>query len=238
MTPSTAAHRFSSMTVPQGEDIQLEAYPNRSEHDQTEAQPVSNAVDAVTPLELTSSVRLKVFSAAFCFLNAGINDGSIGALIPYILRDYHITTGWMAIPCGVAFFGWLLTAVLGGYLRVTLGTGGYLIVGAAMQLLGQLLRFWTPPFGVCSLSFFLVALGQAFQDSQANTFVSSIKKAHRWLGLIHDCYALGCLVGPLVAAAIASNLNGQWATFYVSNLKSTLTIANARPVRANRHRCH
>jgi hypothetical protein len=35
---------------------------------------------------------LKIFSAGFSFFVAGVNDGSIGALIPHIIRDYDVTT--------------------------------------------------------------------------------------------------------------------------------------------------
>lgn len=169
---------------------------------------------AIQPLEATGIVRLKVFSAAFCFLNAGINDGSLGALIPYILRHYDISTAWMAIPYGTAFSGWLVAALIGGYARAKLGTGGVIIAGAALQFLAQVFRFWFPPFGLFSFTFFLVALGQALQEPQANTFVTTLKSAHRWLGLIHGCYALGGFAGPLIASAIASNSNGNWAAFY------------------------
>ena len=187
-----------------------------TEQGRLEHQPnVSDATSAIEPLDLTKPVILKITSAAFCFFNAGVNDGSIGALIPYIIRAYNISTASMAIPYSVAFFGWLLAAIFGGYFRVLFGTGGYIVVGASLQLLAQVFRFWVPPFGLFSVSFFFVALGQAFQDSQANTFVTTIKKAHRWLGLIHGSYAVGCLVGPLIAAAIASNFEGQWASFYV-----------------------
>lgn len=159
-------------------------------------------------------VRLKVFSAAFCFFNAGINDGSLGALIPYILRHYDISTAWMAIPYGTAFVGWLAAALIGGYARAKLGTGGVIIAGAALQFLAQVFRFWFPPFGLFSFTFFEVALGQGLQEPQANTFVTTLKSAHRWLGLIHGCYALGGFTGPLIASAIASHSNGAWATFY------------------------
>lgn len=173
-----------------------------------------NTTSAIQPLEISGVVRLKLCSAAFCFLNAGINDGSLGALIPYILRHYEISTACMAIPYGVAFTGWLIAALVGGYARVTLGTGGVIIAGAVLQFLAQLFRFWFPPFGLFSFTFFVVALGQATQEPQANTFVTTLKSAHRWLGLIHGCYALGGLVGPLIASAIASNSNGNWAAFY------------------------
>lgn len=193
--------------------------------------PTTATASAIVPLELTNAVKLKVASATLCFFNAGVNDGSLGmyersryeipptdftpgALIPYILRDYSISTGWMAIPYGVAFFGWFLAAIFGGYGRIKLGSGGLIILGAGLQFLAQLLRFWIPPFGLFSVTFFIVALGQATQEPQANTFVSTLQNAHRWLGLIHGCYALGGLAGPLIATAIASTTRGQWATFY------------------------
>ena len=44
----------------------------------------------------------------------------------------------------------------------------------------------------------------AFQDTHANTWASGLPRAHRSLGFIHAMFALGCLVGPLVATAVAS----------------------------------
>ena len=57
-------------------------------------------------------------------------------------------------------------------------------------------------------------LDQAFQDSQANTFVSSVTAAHRWLGAVDASYGFGCLVGPLVATAIAAARPERWTAFY------------------------
>jgi fucose permease len=55
----------------------------------------------------------------------------------------------------------------------------------------------------------------AYQDSHSNTFVASIKSAHRWLGFIHAMYALGCLVSPFVATAVAASVNERWHLFYL-----------------------
>jgi fucose permease len=65
------------------------------------------------------------------------------------------------------------------------------------------------------VTFFLVSLGQAYNDTHANTFVTSVPKAHRWLGFIHAMYMAGCLVGPFVATAVASaNEDSKWNLFY------------------------
>ena len=217
----------AAMERPAETEIAPPPHRNVAEQNDIELQPnhihapdlhgaVHNATPALNsqPVELIGPVRWKLASCVFCFFNAGINDGSLGALIPYILRQYGISTGWMAVPYGVAFFGWLIAALIGGYARIKLGTGGVIVVGAGFQFIAQVFRFWIPPFGLFAVTFFLVALGQALQEPQANTFVSTLKSAHRWLGLLHASYAIGGLVGPLIAAAIASNFPRHWATFY------------------------
>jgi hypothetical protein len=45
----------------------------------------------------TALPLLKLLSAGFSFFVAGTNDGSIGALIPYILLSYSIGTSFIAI---------------------------------------------------------------------------------------------------------------------------------------------
>jgi fucose permease len=66
------------------------------------------------------------------------------------------------------------------------------------------------------VTFFLASLGQAYNDTHANTFVTSVRGAHRWLGFIHAMYMAGCLVGPFVATAVASaNAHSKWNLFYI-----------------------
>ena len=90
-----------------------------------------------------------------------------------------------------------------------------LTIGACLQVLAHILRAWQPPFGLFAASFFFAHLGQAYQDAHANTYVSSVKAAHRWLGFIHAMYMAGCLVGPFAATGIASAYDpSQWNLFY------------------------
>jgi fucose permease len=108
----------------------------------------------------------------------------------------------------------VLAAATNSHLIRYLELGSLLTIGAALQLAAQLLRFWTPPFSLYVVTFFIQAAGLAYQDTHANTFVTSIKGAHRWLGFIHAMYALGCLVSPFVATAVAASGAGRWPLFY------------------------
>lgn len=92
-----------------------------------------------------------------------------------------------------------------------------LAIGAALQLLAQALRAWLPPFPLFAVTFFIQSFGMALQDTHSNNFVTTVKAAHRWLGFIHAMYALGTLVGPTVATAVASAENpSRWYLFYTS----------------------
>ena len=66
------------------------------------------------------------------------------------------------------------------------------------------------------MAFFFAALGQAYQDTHANNFVSTVKGAHRWLGFIHAMYMVGCLVAPFVATSVASSGSSHWHFFYAT----------------------
>lgn len=41
--------------------------------------------------------RLKLISATLSFFLTGLNDGSIGALLPYVLHEYDIDTDRVAV---------------------------------------------------------------------------------------------------------------------------------------------
>lgn len=113
-----------------------------STQDRLEQQPHSISpvvTGAQTPLTL--QVALKLASAAFAFV-AGANDGSLGALLPYALRGYGFITGSVALLYGTAFTGWVAAALIGGYVRAYIGSGGALVFGASSQPVAYALRVW------------------------------------------------------------------------------------------------
>lgn len=88
-----------------------------------------------------------------------------------------------------------------------------LALGALFQIVAHALRSWDPPFGLFVVTFWLVSVGQAFQDTHANSYVAGVRSSHRWLAFIHAMYAAGCLVGPFVSTAVASS--GQTSRWYL-----------------------
>lgn len=150
-----------------------------------------NAADSKDDSDLTKANVLKLIATCFAYFFAGANDGSLGALTPYILRTYKIGTAYIALIYASTFIGWIASAAMNTHVSQYLDLGAILTVGSLIQLAAHLLRFWNPPFGLYVVTFFIQALGMGFQDSHGNAFVASIKGAHRWLGMIHAMYALG-----------------------------------------------
>ncbi|RGP72602.1 hypothetical protein FLONG3_6610 [Fusarium longipes] len=158
---------------------------------------------------------LKILSAGFSFFVAGVNDGSIGALVPHIIRDYRVTTAIVSSVYGANFMGWFFGAFSNTHLCQIFDLGSMLAIGAVLQVIAHALRAWRPPFALFAVTFWLASLGQAYQDTHGNTFVAGTKGSHRWLAFIHAMYMAGCLVGPFVATGVASaGSTSRWYLFY------------------------
>ncbi|KAK7181949.1 hypothetical protein DPSP01_006179 [Paraphaeosphaeria sporulosa] len=164
-------------------------------------------------LDKTNFVR--ILTIGFSYIFAGLNDGSLGALTPYILRTYRVGTAHVALIYAASFVGWLLAAATNSHLVHHFQLGAILTIGAVLQLAAHLFRFWTPPFGLYVVTFFIQSAGMGYQDSHSNSYVASIQGSHRWLGFIHAMYALGCLIAPFVATALAARIGDRWPLFYL-----------------------
>ncbi|KAM0465889.1 hypothetical protein ACHAPV_000836 [Trichoderma viride] len=162
---------------------------------------------------LNKLAYLRLSSISLAFFVAGTNDGSIGALIPYVIREYNVSTAIVSSVYGANFFGWLFAAFANTHLCQYLNLGAMLALGALFQIIAHALRSWGPPFGLYVVTFWLVSIGQAFQDTHANSYAAGVKSSHRWLAFIHAMYAAGCFVGPFVSTAVASS--GQVSRWYL-----------------------
>lgn len=49
------------------------------------------------PEPVAPRTQIKLISAGFSFFVAGVNDSSLGALIPYLIRSYGINTAMVSV---------------------------------------------------------------------------------------------------------------------------------------------
>lgn len=65
--------------------------------DHSASNPAGKYMPDAKETALTRTNLLKVLATSLSFFFAGNNDGSLGALTPYILRTYNIGTGYVAL---------------------------------------------------------------------------------------------------------------------------------------------
>ncbi|KAK1143187.1 hypothetical protein N8T08_006885 [Aspergillus melleus] len=161
-----------------------------------------------------SQVLGKIISTNFAVLLAGLNDAATGVLIPYMQPTYNIDLLTVSFVYLVNFTGWVTACFANIHVCARIGTGGTLVLGAAIQCLGYALMWWHPPVPVFMGAFFFTGMGVAFQDAQANAFTITVKNAHRWLGILHAVYGGGTIIAPLIASTIASR-TPEWHHYYL-----------------------
>ncbi|KAL6924051.1 hypothetical protein ACHAP8_011972 [Fusarium lateritium] len=147
--------------------------------------------------------KFQVLASGFSFFCAGVDGATLGPLLPYIIQSFTINEGEVAIIYACIFAGWVIAAVTNLFLATKLSFSALLTLGASLQLVAQCLRPWASQ-PIFFLSFVVQAVGMGYQDTHANAWASGLPNAHRCLGFIHAMFALGCLVGPLAATAIAT----------------------------------
>ena len=75
--------------------IALHERPARASNAGSEEFTAPPRVDTQPPIDGATLVRL--VCAGYSFYCAGVNDGSLGPLIPYLIRSYSISTNFVSI---------------------------------------------------------------------------------------------------------------------------------------------
>ena len=66
--------------------------PAAARRDIPEAQP-EPPPESPAEIHLSRQAVLRIASAGYSFFVAGVNDGSLGTMIPYLIQAYGINTG-------------------------------------------------------------------------------------------------------------------------------------------------
>jgi fucose permease len=80
-----------------------------------------------------------------------------------------------------------------------------------------------PSYAVILTAYFLVGIGTGFGDSSFCTWAAGLREADKISGLIHGSYALGCVTGPIIVAALVKAELG-WQSFYMVLVRWNTTV--------------
>jgi fucose permease len=191
-------------------EIPLTTLDNSSARDEDSILDYTHMTTAKSQFPRVLACFLSVFSA-------GYNDACLGALIPYLEIHYNINTAFVALVYIANFLGFVVAGFGNARLTMSIGIGGVLSIGAALQALSYAFYSWAPPYALFVVMFFFAGCGIALQDAQCNAYIAGLDNAHRWLGYFHAAYGFGGFIAPFVATAIVTT-TGKFNYFYFTAL--------------------
>src|ERR1700730_845359 len=103
-------------------------------------------VDEQPHTKMVSSVRWKVALAFSAFILIGANDGALGVILPSLRRYYHVDTATVGLLFLASTFGYAVSSFNNGFLIEKLGKRLFLMMGAAIFLLGAMIFSLLPPY--------------------------------------------------------------------------------------------
>ncbi|KAK3946269.1 major facilitator superfamily domain-containing protein [Diplogelasinospora grovesii] len=177
--------------------------------------------------------RVNIFrfcTTLYSFILMGMNDGAIGALIPYIEDYYHISYTVLSLVFLAPFIGYLLAALLNNKIHHKFGQLGVAILGPLGRLIGYFPMAFHPPYPALPIVMLFPGFGSGLEDSAWNAWIGNMQNANELLGVLHGAYGLGATIGPLIATAMVTRAGLPWYAFYylmiaLSGLEFTICVA-------------
>jgi fucose permease len=147
-----------------------------------EQQPQTNKSESLS--DLKGYVK-PLMSAFFISIVAGLNDGSIGAIIPRLKKYYDIPNETVSLLFLCDSFGFFLSAVLNGYIVHRLGQLKTLFLGSTIMVISFTVLSMGFPFPVMAATMPFVGIGMALLDAAMNVFTANLPLATLMLNILH-----------------------------------------------------
>src|SRR2546428_7726729 len=167
--------------------------------------------------------ELQVGLAFFAFILIGVNDGSLGVLIPSLRPYYGVDKGTIGLLFLFQTIGYLIAAFNSGLLVERLGNRRFLMLGVVSFLLGVVALNLMLPFKVILIMMLPLGFGVAIIDAGLNTYIASMPRNAALLNYLHAFYGTGALLGPVIASAILA-MRWGWNSVYIVWIGMSLVL--------------
>ncbi|KAG0799442.1 hypothetical protein G6F26_009387 [Rhizopus arrhizus] len=161
-----------------------------------------------------------LLSALYMIVVAGLNDGTLGSIIPRVKQYYDIPNETVSLLFLCSSIGFFTSALMNGFIVHRIGQLNTIYMGSCLQLLSYLILMMGFPFPVMAAAMVCTGLGTGITDAAMNVFVASLPMATLMLNILHAVYGVGAMISPLVATFLLEH-NLPWKGMYIF-----LTIAS------------
>ncbi|KAG8814571.1 hypothetical protein FRC17_001074 [Serendipita sp. 399] len=147
--------------------------------------------------------RVVLAALFFTFFLLGLNDGSIGPLLPVYQDYYHINFLKVSMVFISNCLGCLTSAVLNVFLSSRMTFSKILTLATIFQMTAYAMMTSAPkPFALMCVGFFLNGMGMSLLNAQGNAILSMLHNPTA-MGFAHASYGTGALVAPLISTQFA-----------------------------------
>lgn len=167
----------------------------------------------------------------YCFILMGMNDGALGALLPYVRylpsrlnqssnthtqieTYYDISYTVVSLLFLAPFVGYLVAALSNNLIHHHFGQRGIAFLAPLCRILGYVALCLHPPYPALPVIMLFPGFGNGLEDSAWNAWIGNMQSANEILGFLHGAYGLGATIGPLIATSMVTHGNLPWYTFY------------------------
>ncbi|GAM88597.1 hypothetical protein ANO11243_066310 [Dothideomycetidae sp. 11243] len=169
------------------------------------------------PLERWNQPQINLLrtSAAFWSLFlTGLNDGTYGAMIPYLESYYTLSYIRVSLVFLSPAAGYVVSALLNGVIHERFGQRGIAFLAPACHTIAYIIIALHPPFPALVVLYLLVGLGNGLSDAAWNAWIGAMHDPNQVLGFLHACYGAGATIAPLCATAMVVKAHKQWYEWY------------------------
>ncbi|CAD6586200.1 MAG: hypothetical protein ASARMPREDX12_002296 [Alectoria sarmentosa] len=216
--------------------IEMAALPSSKDHILSLQTPIRGNSELPGPVashivetrQTWNSPRINIYRLAaifFAFVNFGMNDGSYGALIPYIEADYGLSYTVTSFVFLSPFAGYTFAALFSDHLHRLGGRRGIAILAPLCRIIAYVVIATHPPYPAVVTILALAGVGNGLLDAAWNAWIGTLDHTNQLLGLLHGCYGLGATISPLIATAMITKGHlGWWKFEYIMIGVVTLEI--------------
>ncbi|KAH8705728.1 major facilitator superfamily domain-containing protein [Talaromyces proteolyticus] len=160
------------------------------------------------------SVIPKVVAVMICFVSVGIFTGSVGALIPSLETYYNIQDAKVTLILIMSVAGYLIGAANLDSIHLLTGRRGVALIAASLHVLGIAILATKPTYAIALLAYFCCGMGTGCVDAGFCAWAANVHHANAVQGSIHGAFSVGCVVGPIIVAAL-EKAGLEWNVFYM-----------------------
>ncbi|KIX09756.1 uncharacterized protein Z518_00837 [Rhinocladiella mackenziei CBS 650.93] len=152
--------------------------------------------------------------ASFSFIIAGLNDGAVGALIPYLESYYSLNYTIISLIFLTPFAGYSTAAFTNATIHSKLGQRGIAVMAPICHIITYAVLSAHPPFPVLVVINAVSGFGNGLTDACFCAWVGVMDNANAVQGVMHSCYSIGALFAPLIATSMVVRASLPWYAFY------------------------